>query len=241
MARRERTYRGDGRIRKMLKTPATAARRFTTEPRKYARTARELGWLNTNGSTWPISLNNLLRYIAFSYDKGNQPATIATYLSTLAKFHTYKGHFDWKNKIRVHPIVAVALQNIKARHHFPVTKQKEPITVELLEQIKNCCVLSEPHHALFWCIATVAFHTLSRIGELVVPNRQRTAWAVRVANLSLQLDAELPFATITLPRTKVHNPSKPEFIVIKATHDAVCPLTAFLNYMEIRATPQYAP
>jgi hypothetical protein len=83
--------RGDKEIKKLLKTPRTAARRSRTEPRKYAGVAKEYGWLNEDKSIWPINVDNLLRYIAFSYRKGNQPATIATYLSTLARYHTRRG------------------------------------------------------------------------------------------------------------------------------------------------------
>jgi len=138
-------------------------------------------------------------------------------------------------------MIMTAVQNIKASHHFPAAKQKRPITIKMLEQIKKRCKLSDPHHALFWCIASVAFHTLSRLGELVVSNNRRIAWAIRLANVEMQLEAEIPFVIITPPRTKVHNPSTPEFILIRATHDAVCPLEAFTNYMKIRKQSWYAP
>jgi hypothetical protein len=134
----------------------------------------------------------------------------------------------------------MALQNIKARHHFSIIRQKEPITPKMLEKIKNRCDLTKPHHALFWCIATVAFHTLSRIGELVVSDKRRAAWAIGISNVKIHWDAEIPFAVITLPRTKVHDPSKPGFIIIKETHDSICPMSAFLNFLEMRARSSYA-
>ena len=87
----------------------------------------------------------------------------------------------------------------------------------------------------------IAFHTLSRLGELVVANKQRIPWVIRLTNLDRCLEKEIPFITITLPRTKVHNPSKPEFIIIRATHDAVCPLEAFTNYIKMRTQSWYAP
>jgi hypothetical protein len=111
----------------------------------------------------------------------------------------------------------------------------------MLEQIKKRCEPTNPHHALFWCIASVAFHTLSRLGELVVSDNRRIPWAIRLANVEMQLEAEIPFVIITPLRTKVHNPSTPEFILIRATHDAVCPLEAFTSYMEIRKQSWYAP
>src|SRR2546421_4340450 len=170
--RKTGNYDTERRVKNLLRIPPTASRRTITEPRKFAQLARQFGWVNADETVWPVSLNNLLRYIAFSHHRGNQPATISTYLSTLARVHVYKGHFEWKNKIRMHPVVRSAMQNLRAHHHFPTIKQKSPITTGVLEQIKNRCDLEQPHHALFWCIATVAFHTLSRIGELVVTNQQ---------------------------------------------------------------------
>ena len=228
-------------MKKLLRIPATATKRLVTEPKKYARLARQYGWLNKNGSVWPVSRQSLLCYIMFSQKKGNQPATISTYLSTLAKYHMYKGYFKWRKEVRMHPTISIAVQNIKAHHLFSTVKQKEPITTDMLQQIKNRCNLSNPHQALFWCIATVAFHTLSRLGELTVSDQRRIPWAIRLSNLNDQTKAEIPFITITLPRTKVHNPSKPEFILIRATHDTICPLEAFTNYLKMRQKPSYAP
>jgi hypothetical protein len=231
----------DNKVKKLLRIPTTVTRRLITEPKKFARLAKRNGWINPDETVWPISMDNLLRYIAFSHNNGNQPATISTYLSTLARFHSYKGYFQWKNEIRMHPVVRTALQNLRANHQFPAVRQKDPITIDMLERIKEKCDITRPHQALFWCIATVAFHTLSRIGELVVSNHRRTPFAIRMAHLDIQLEAKIPFISITLPRTKVHNPSKPEFILIRATHDSVCPLKAFLNYLKIREKPLYAP
>src|SRR2546421_3469782 len=89
----------------LLKEPATASRRSITEPRKYARVAQKYGWVNADRSIWPISVDNLMRYSAFSYKKGNQPATIATYLSALSRHHTRQGFYKWRDETRLHPMI----------------------------------------------------------------------------------------------------------------------------------------
>src|SRR2546423_15471422 len=101
--------RRDKYVRKLLRQPATVTRRMITEPRKYARLAKRHRWENADGTIWPISTDNLLQYIAFSHRRGNQPATISTYLSTLARFHTYKGFFHWRQEVRAHPMIMTAV------------------------------------------------------------------------------------------------------------------------------------
>ena len=106
--------------------PKTAARQIITEPRKYVGLAKKKGWQNADKFVWLISINNLLRYIAFSCEKGNQPTTIFTYLSTLAKAHAYKGFFNWQEEVQMHPIIKTATENLWSNHQFVLVKQKNP-------------------------------------------------------------------------------------------------------------------
>ena len=82
-------------------------------------------------------------------------------------------------------MIMTAIQNIKASHYFSAVKQKHSIMIKMLEQIKKRCKLIDLHYALFWCIGSVAFHTLSRLGELVVSDNQQILWAICLANVEM--------------------------------------------------------
>ncbi|CAG8796177.1 14791_t:CDS:2, partial [Racocetra persica] len=128
-------------------------------------------WLNDIKTIWPISKENLSKFITHLHPKV-APQTILSYLSAL-KYHHTMNHVDW-NAIRYDPLIKQMLKTIEDNHTFKPTQQKEHITRDQLHYVKTKLNLQEPDNRMFWAIALVAFYGLARLGELLPKSQQDT-------------------------------------------------------------------
>src|SRR6185295_15235150 len=63
--------------------------------RRYEKLALENDWTNENKTIWPISKDNLTKYITYLHPRV-APQTIISYLSVLKHHHTIN-QLDWDN------------------------------------------------------------------------------------------------------------------------------------------------
>ncbi|CAG8496832.1 36486_t:CDS:1, partial [Racocetra persica] len=137
--------------------------------KRYEALAKENEWTNEDKSVWPISRENLTRFITHLHLKV-APQTITSYLSALKHHHTMN-HLKW-DEIRYDPLIKQLLKTIENNHIFKPTRQKEHITRDQLWLIKTKLNPGEPDDILFWSVALVAFYGLARLGELLPKSNQ---------------------------------------------------------------------
>jgi hypothetical protein len=195
------------------------------------------GWGNDDGSIYPVSLETLKKYIGLQQARV-EPQSLISYLSAMREKHVSLGHADWE-QTRFHQEVMLMLKNIKRKHCHKRPNQKPHITKEGLKRIKSALDLEDGEQLLVWTIATVAFHSLARLGELVVTNASGSERTVRLEHLAFHSAGDIPFATITIPHSKVHDPSLPAELIIRYTGTDTCPLSALLNFVARRMSGGY--
>src|SRR5947209_12865249 len=169
------------------------------------------GWQNKDGSIYPVSLANLKNYIGLQQAR-IEPQSVMSYLAAIKEKHVSLGLTNWE-EVRFHQEVNLMLKNMKRKHWHKKPNQKPHMTKEMLAKIKKVLDLEEAEQLLVWTIATVAFHSLARLGELVVTSASKMERTIRLEHLTFHSAGETPFATITIPHSKVHDPSLPAELI----------------------------
>jgi integrase len=234
----ERNEELTARARKLATAPDTPSKAYGATVARFERLAQQFGWLNKDGSLYPVSRNVLHKYIAF-HEKQVKPQSIMSYLSALKEKHEQLGFLEWKD-VRFHNSTLRILKNIKRNHVHMAAKQSKPITIQQLAILKSRLTLSNPRHSLFWAVATVAFHAMARLGEMLPADDTRAQWSVRLAHLTLGNGENGPYATITLPRSKTHDPNIKATLAIWADGSDTCPWAAIKAYLKLRLDTRYA-
>jgi hypothetical protein len=188
-------------------------------------------WLNPDGSTWPISLNHLLEYIA-TIHKSINPSTLLSYLSALNDKHASMG-LNW-NHVRYNSSILRTLSLIKRSYIHRPTKKAEIITRSHLHTISNYNFPDEFETLLFRAIAFIAFYGLARLGELIQSPSNPTYNTLYIKNVAIHSDANPPCILIQLPIAKTRNSAFPDILVIHQTFDDLCPTQIISSYIKAR-------
>src|SRR2546421_6856248 len=153
--------------------------------------------------------------------------------------HVSLGYTDWE-EVRFYQEVMLMLKNVKRQHCHKKPIQKPHVTKEMLMKIRNVLDLEDGEQLLVWTIAMVAFHSLARLGELVVSSASKMEQMIRLEHLVFHNVGKVPFATITLPHLKVHDPSLLAELVVHYTGKDTCPFSALTAFFTRRVTSGYA-
>src|SRR4051812_35015034 len=78
--------------------------------KQYKKMAKQNNWTNKDGTTWPVSLQNLLKFLTTKAGKV-APHTLRSYLSALSFGHRISLHFNWDKSVSKHPAVLHLLKN----------------------------------------------------------------------------------------------------------------------------------
>lgn len=228
----------DSRVRQLVLAPDTPSQSYLAAARRYEALACRFGWTNTDGSLYPVSLGSLQRYVAY-HENRVKPQSLLSYLSALKEKHEQLGFLEWSS-VRFHGSILRMLRNIKRNHTHTKARRSKPITKEHLRAMKSRLDLSNPRHALFWAVASVAFHAMARLGELLPPDQARAERAVRLDHLVIDAGDKGPYATITLPTSKTHNPDIEAVLSIWADGSDTCPFKALQSFLQFRLGEHYA-
>ncbi|CAG8495884.1 13831_t:CDS:2 [Ambispora leptoticha] len=134
----------------------------------------------------------------------------------------------------------VVLDNERVTDPFSLAEKKLPITRELLFEIKAHLDLEDTEDAMFWCLCTLAFHSLARINELVTDTQSKEQpLQIEVEQVKAPKVYVVPYACIRIPYKK-NEYAKIRHLVVCPSNDDICPLTALSNYCRIRTQEGYA-
>ena len=75
--------------------------------------------------------------------------------------------------------------------------------------------------------------------QLVAAIKEKVEGVIKLEHLIFRNEGDIPFASITLPHSKVHYPSLPELIICYTGTD-ICPFTALFELMTKRLSDRYA-
>ncbi|CAG8599181.1 5831_t:CDS:1 [Paraglomus occultum] len=149
----------------------------------------------------------------------------------------------WSSKIAGEVCDLVSMEEEIVDDAYLRQENKVYMTRELLYAIKKQLDVNNAEHALFWCICTIAFHSLARINELVVDTESssRQPLILRLEHVHVPKSCSIiPFVYISIPYSK-NEYSQARHLLVRTTYTDTCPYTAFSHYMsKFRAKDNYA-
>src|SRR5579883_1387101 len=99
------------------------------------------------------------------------------------------------------------LKSIGRNHMYECANRSTPIIKKQLSIMKARLDLDNPRHTLFWAVATMAFHAMAKLGEVLLADQSRVQMAICLQHLVLEKGDNGPYALITLLTSKTHNPN----------------------------------
>jgi len=86
----------DTRVADLVRGPDRASKSYASITRHFEFLAGHNGWLNMDGSVYPVSVDNLRRFIAFN-EKRIAPQSQVSYLAALHDKHEQLGFLEWSS------------------------------------------------------------------------------------------------------------------------------------------------
>ena len=176
---------------------------------------------------------NVALYITHLFNMKLAPRTISTYLSALSYLHKIQGFADPTKEFLIQKLVAGAY---KLR---PAVDMRLPITKPILNKIVAAAqhVMTGQNRIIFSALFAFAFHTYSRIGELVYSNPTGSQNVIQLQDVSIITKNKYPVEVKVCFKKFKHNISgQPHLISFKATPDTGCPVKLFITYLQTRGT-----
>jgi len=226
------------RAKQLLTAPDIPSRSYGAAARQFERLAKNFGWVDAKGAVYPVRLSTLQLYIAYQ-EARIKPQSLLSYLAALRDKHEQLGFLDW-GKVRFNPAITRMLRSNKRNFLHTESTRCTPITGEHLRLLKRRLDLARPRHALFWAVASIAFHAMARLGEILPADNSRIALSIRLQQLRVERADDGPYALITLPRSKVHDPNVEATLAVWRNGSSICPWEALRSYLRFRLRKDYA-
>ncbi len=121
----------------------------------------------------------------------------------------------------------------------PPTRLRLPVTPHLLTQMRNSLnKSSHPAKSLIWAAATTAFFGFFRLGELLCNSAQEFSEATCLAwgDVAVDNQSAPTMVQIHLKKSKCDQFGAGADVVVGATGDALCPVSALLDYLKQRGS-----
>ena len=190
----------------------------------------------------PATEATLCYFVACLGQQGLAHSTIRTYLSGVRQFqiaHSYKD-LDFEQMPRLCQII----KGVKVRQgqEGRVARPRLPITPRILRLMKEVWFpsKSEPLYdsLMLWAAATTAFFGFCRSGEITTPSENKYDPNVHLSLSDISTDnAQCPsMLSIKLKQSKTDQERKGVKIIIGATTNDLCPITAILNFLKVRGS-----
>ena len=192
----------------------------------YQRIHEQLAcFLRANGSSlFPVSVGDLVDFIAFRFESGCSAATLATAMSAIAYGHRLRGLPDPTVDFYVKQLLAGA-RRLRSSRDRRLALNIQEIT-RLIMAVRSM-PLSPVDRAAFGAIIPLAFFALLRPGEVVISGTAEHTMRVRHVQLQPGL------LTVIIPSSKTS--VQPFPIQLLARPDiSICPVRAMHEYMAIR-------
>ena len=198
---------------------------------------------DAGASPLPVSEELLCFYVAFLAKEGLVHSSIKSYLSGLRHLQISFGFPDPFSASM--PRLEQVLRGIKVnqgRQGKNAPKQKLPITPAILRRLRG---LWEPHeqepdYIMLWAACCTAFFGFLRSGEFTVPTLSGFDPSTHLSFGDVAVDnpQQPSLIQLNLKASKTDPFRKGVQVVIGATGDDLCPVTAMLAYLAVRGGAQ---
>jgi hypothetical protein len=138
---------------------------YKTAADSLLRFRREYGFPDS----WPVPLDQLIKFVAYLSFTGLSLASVTTYISGIGYTHKARGLEDKTNNF----LITKMLEDLR-RKRVKSSDVRAPVTLDLLRRLiqalQKVCT-SNYEACLFYSAYTLAFFALLRIGEIASDNK----------------------------------------------------------------------
>ena len=178
--------------------------------------------------TDPVSIQHIMLFIAYNFEKGNSANTISTYIAGINYVHRLNGYYD----ITQNFVVKKLLEGYKRKR---LSKDdRAPLTYSILRNIsqdlsKHC--FDNYETSLFRTMFALAYFGLFRISELIAGHLSQPLSGLKRSDITIK---DNRYIYITLHHFKTNQLGKQVTIKIPKEGNSVCPVSSMLDYLIIR-------
>lgn len=119
---------------------------------------------------WPADILHIILFISFTFERGQSPKSIKTYIAGINYWHKLHGWIDLSENFVIKKLLeGFSRARVSKDNRAPITKK---LLQEILEQVPSICD-NEFESKLFSAIFTLAYFGLFRVSELVAQSKGR--------------------------------------------------------------------
>lgn len=187
---------------------------------------------------FPVTEPRLCSFAAYLADQGLAPQTIRSYLSAVRNTQISLGFPDPRDHSSL-PIlkrVQAGIQRVRSLGG-PSARLRLPITAKVMGRIRAHLEVADiAHKELMWAICCTAFFGFFRLGELLPEAKAKVDPAVSLMWGDVAVDGrdKPTMVRVHLKRSKCDQFGAGANIVLGATGQPLCPVTAILRYIQAR-------
>ncbi|XP_060590037.1 uncharacterized protein LOC132745207 isoform X1 [Ruditapes philippinarum] len=181
---------------------------------------------------WPISIQNIVFFISYCFERGMASKTITTYVAGLNYFHKLSGFYDISKIFMVSKLLEGCKKSRKSHdNRAPITKQVLKILCDMLP----LCCYNAYETRLFTTLFIFAYFGLFRISELVVPKVLESRDVLWNSDISIIDNSKV---LICLRHSKTNKTGVPVYLKLPKEKDNLCPVNALSNFLSMRPKTQ---
>jgi len=189
-------------------------------------------------SPFPLTEGFLCTYASYLADQQLAPQTVKSYLSALRNWQISLGLPDPRDQSSLPMLKRVQAGISRLRlAKGPRSHIRLPITAHLLRQIKLALdKSSHPAKLVIWAVASSAFFGFFRLGELLCNSAGEFNEATCLAWGDVAVDSQTAPTMIQfhLKRSKCDQLGTGADVVVGATGEELCPVSAVVDYLRLR-------
>ena len=184
----------------------------------------------------PVSVAQVILYVANLAEQGARPTTVATQLSALSFIHKLRGLPDPTATF----IVSKMVQGL--RHTSKPPTARLPITLQILQRITSALTITITSHyqrTMFRAMFLLAFYACLRIGEIARNKISTHLLQLSDVRFGHALGISNTNAIVNLSSFKHSSPNSIQSIKIRDS-PPMYPVRSLINYIKLRGT-QHGP
>lgn len=170
-------------------------------------------------------------FIAFLYDTGYKPSTIASYISAISFIHKLNSWSDPTNNFLVKKILK-GTQNLSK-----TIDARLPITKDILKRLVNaveCVIIGKYNKVLLRAMMTLAYFCFLRIGEMAIKCENDISKVIQMEDVHIEKIDEVNINMSVIIKNYKHSDLQPKTLSLTFLKNSpVCPVNSFLEYKRL--------
>lgn len=188
----------------------------------------------------PLSHEKVTLFVAHLGAEGLSGSTIESYLAALRYMHLRANPGDLAPSFHS-PFLKIVLKGIRrlrAHSDHPAGRIRLPITRHIMTQLKGQLALDSTSHTnrLVWAACCTGFFGFLRVGEFLVPDGvpYEPSTHLSLADVALHQTPPTWHFSVRIKVSKTDQFREGAQAILGATGAELCPVTALLDYLNIR-------